>query len=55
VREYDYAQVERDIEDLVKISFGYDPMAIVKKMKEIVPEFVSNNSVYSVLDHQQQA
>lgn len=51
VREYDYAQVERDIEDLVKISFGYDPMAIVKKMKEIVPEFVSNNSVYSVLDN----
>ena len=55
VREYDYAQVERDIEDLIKISFSYDPMAIVKKMKEIVPEFVSNNSVYSVLDHQNQA
>ena len=50
VREYDYAQVERDIEELIQIANTYDPMAIVKKMKEIVPEFVSNNSVYSVLD-----
>ena len=50
VREYDYAQVERDIEELIQIANSYDPMAIVKKMKEIVPEFVSNNSVYSVLD-----
>lgn len=50
VRQYDYDTVERDIEDLVEISKHYDEMATVKKMKEIVPEFKSNNSVYEVLD-----
>ena len=51
VREYDYAQVERDIKELIEVASSYDPMAIVKKMKEMVPEFVSNNSVYSILDN----
>lgn len=50
VRQYDYDTVERDIEYLVEISKHYDDMATVKKMKEIVPEFKSNNSVYEVLD-----
>lgn len=50
VRQYDYDTVERDIEDLVEISKHYDDMATVRKMKEIVPEFKSNNSVYEVLD-----
>ena len=50
VRQYDYDTVERDIEDLVEISKHYDDMATVKKMKELVPEFKSNNSVYEELD-----
>ena len=50
VRQYDYDTVERDIEDLIETSKHYDDMATVKKMKEIVPEFKSNNSVYEVLD-----
>lgn len=50
VRQYDYDTVERDIEDLVETSKRYDDMATVKKMKEIVPEFKSNNSVYEELD-----
>ena len=50
VRQYDYDTVERDIEDLVEISKHYDDMATVKKMKEIVPEFKSNNSLYEELD-----
>ena len=50
VRQYDYDTVERDIEDLVETSKHYDDMATVKKMKEIVPEFKSNNSVYEMLD-----
>lgn len=50
VRQYDYDTVERDIEDLVETSKHYDDMATVKKMKEIVPEFKSNNSVYEELD-----
>lgn len=50
VREYDYSEVERDIEELIVVSKQYDDMLTVKKMKEIVPEFKSNNSVYEVLD-----
>ena len=50
VREYDYNMVNREIEELIDISKSYDDMAIVKKMKDIVPEYKSNNSVYSVLD-----
>ena len=50
VREYDFEKVSRDIDDLIRISTQYDDMATVKKMKEIVHEFVSNNSIYSTLD-----
>ncbi len=50
VRPYDYEQVRRDIDELIRVSTDYDDMATVKKMKEMVPEFISNNSVYSVLD-----
>ena len=50
VREYDYDKVSRQIDDLIKISKQYDDMATVKKMKEIVPEYKSNNSKYEILD-----
>ena len=50
VQEYDYDVVNQQIEQLLQISHTYDSMQIVKMMKSIVPEYVSNNSVYSVLD-----
>ena len=50
VREYDYEQVEKDIDELVEIAKQFDNMATVKKMKKIVPEYKSNNSVYEALD-----
>lgn len=50
VREYDYDAVNKDIEELVDMAKGYDNMTTVKKMKEIVPEYKSNNSEYEVLD-----
>ena len=50
VREYEFEQVSKDIDELVAISKNYDDMATVKKMKEIVPEYKSNNSVYEELD-----
>jgi len=37
-------------EDLYQLSFTYDDMAIVKKMKEIVPEYKSQHSKYSEFD-----
>ena len=50
VREYDYDQVSADIDELVELAKEYDNMATVRKMKQIVPEYKSNNSVYEVLD-----
>ena len=50
VREYDYDTVCKEIEELIAISRKYNDMATVKKMKEIVPDFKSNNSKYELLD-----
>jgi len=50
VRQYDYDEVCKDIDELIEISKHYDNMATVAKMKEIVPEFKSNHSVYEALD-----
>ena len=50
VREYDYTEVSREIDELVDIAKKFDNMETVRKMKEIVPEYKSNNSVYEVLD-----
>ncbi len=50
VREYAYDQVCKDINELIEISQEYDDMATVAKMKKIVPEFKSNNSIYEKLD-----
>ena len=50
VRQYDYNEVCKDIDELIEISKRYDNMATVAKMKEIVPEFKSNHSVYEALD-----
>ena len=50
VRECDFDQVKADIESLIDISKQYDDMATVGKMKAIVPEYKSNNSVYEQLD-----
>lgn len=49
-REYNYDDVSREIDELVEISKQFDNMNTVRKMKEIVPEYKSNNSVYEVLD-----
>jgi FlaA1/EpsC-like NDP-sugar epimerase len=51
VREYDYDEVSREIDELVEIAKQFDNMETVRKMKQIVPEYKSNNSVYEVLDN----
>ena len=50
VPEYPYELALQNEIELYRISKSFDEMAIVKKMKEIVPEFKSNNSKYEVLD-----
>jgi FlaA1/EpsC-like NDP-sugar epimerase len=50
VRPFNYNEVNRQVAELFDIASHYDNMATVKKMKEIVPEYKSNNSVYEELD-----
>ena len=52
VREYDFEDVCEDIDALVNSSYQFDSMLTVAKMKDLVPEFKSLNSKYSVLDSQ---
>lgn len=50
VREYDYKDVSEKIDALISLLQKQDNASVVIKMKEIVPEFKSENSVYEELD-----
>ncbi len=50
VREYDYDVALSNEERLLKASYSFEDMEIVRIMKEIVPEYKSNSSKYEVLD-----
>ena len=50
VREYDFYEVKKQIEKLISDSYLYDDMATVSSMKQIVPEYISNHSIYEKLD-----
>ncbi|MCC7232694.1 MAG: polysaccharide biosynthesis protein [Bacteroidia bacterium] len=50
VREYDFKSIEKDIDQLISLFRAQDNPSIVRKMKNIVPEFVSCNSEYEKLD-----
>ena len=51
VRSYDYETAKKNEDELLQLSYTHDDMLIVKKMKEIVPEYKSQVSKYEVLDH----
>ena len=50
VREYDYEIISKEVTDLVDLFDGQNNEEIVRRMKQILPEFISNNSVYEKLD-----
>jgi len=50
VREYTFSEVKTETDILLQIIQGQDDVEIVRKMKQIVPEFVSNNSEFKELD-----
>ncbi len=50
VREYEFEEVTKFINELILLFNTQDNVKIVSKMKDIVPEFVSNNSVFQTLD-----
>ncbi|MBP5374226.1 MAG: polysaccharide biosynthesis protein [Bacteroidales bacterium] len=50
VREYDFEDIAEDIDAIIDSSYYFDSMRTVGRMKDLVPEFKSLNSPYSVLD-----
>ncbi len=52
VREYDYITACANEEELLELSHSFDDMAIVRKMKLIVPEYKSKVSKYEAIDHE---
>jgi len=50
VREYNFRQVEKKIETLIKCAQGHYTYETVSLMKDLVPEFISNNSSFESLD-----
>ena len=50
VKEYNFNEISKEISVLIGMIPDHDNFEIVRKMKEIVPEFVSQNSEYEVID-----
>lgn len=50
VQEYDYNTILTYIDELAQLAATKDDMNIVSKMKQVVPEYISNNSVFEKLD-----
>ena len=50
VKQYDYEEVVKSLDKLIKLAYKPDLMELVRTMKLIVPEFKSKNSPYEVLD-----
>jgi len=51
VIKYDFDLIKTDIDKLIEMIYEENDFAIVKKMKKIIPEFKSQNSVYMTLDN----
>ncbi|WP_353140048.1 nucleoside-diphosphate sugar epimerase/dehydratase [Pseudopedobacter sp.] len=50
VINYHHGNLEKSIEQLLQLTTLADDFSVVKKMKEIIPEYKSNNSIYNQLD-----
>ncbi len=50
VAQYEFGQVKQQVNELISLFNTQDNISIVKKMKDIVPEYVSNNSEFEKLD-----
>lgn len=50
VRNHSYQEANTAITELLEINQLQDNESVVRKMKEIIPEFLSNNSIYESLD-----
>ena len=50
VMQYDYEHISNSIEKLISLAMMNKDEDVVKQMKRIVPEYISNNSVYEAMD-----
>jgi FlaA1/EpsC-like NDP-sugar epimerase len=50
VREYDFEEVNRSVTNLVALFDSQNNLEMVRQMKQLVPEYISQNSEYSKLD-----
>ena len=50
VREFEFDEVSKEVDKLIATTRTGKPFTTVKLMKQLVPEFISNNSIYSELD-----
>lgn len=53
VRNYEYQEIACEIDELNEIAYTADILNTVRKMKQIIPEFVSKNSVFEKIDEEQ--
>jgi len=51
VREYNFEDIRVELDALNDLTINFDNYQLVKKMKNIVPEFISKNSSYEILDN----
>ena len=55
VREYDFKAIEGHIEKMERMTYeDRDSYELVRTMKAIVPEYISNSSEYEILDEEEQ-
>lgn len=50
VRKQSYMKINKHVHELVSLSASYNDSLVVRKMKEIVPEYKSNNSIFEEFD-----
>jgi FlaA1/EpsC-like NDP-sugar epimerase len=50
VREYDFEEIKIQINTLLDLAQAGNDMDVVRQMKFLVPEFVSDNSIFQILD-----
>ena len=52
VIEYDFEKVSKSIERVIDVAMRNKDEEVVKQMKRIVPEYISNNSIYESMDEE---
>jgi FlaA1/EpsC-like NDP-sugar epimerase len=52
VTQFQFDKVSHDIDELIELAHKMETLQVVQKMKNLVPEYRSKNSIYEKLDHE---